>query len=277
MLVNLELLLRDAKQNQYGIPAANAWNEGSIRAAISAAENYKSPLILALYPAMADIFEFGKIAVRAAKTARVPVVVHLDHGQQYSDAVKAVRAGFTSIMVDRSTCPFEQNIAEVKEIVKFAHPVNVTVEAELGHVGQGSEYEETKNEGLTKPAEALLFVQHTGIDCLAVAVGTSHGVYAGKPELHFDLLKQLNQVVPVPLVLHGCSGTGDENLKKAIQLGITKLNLYTDLDKAGYSVLEQRIKQEEITGMRQAESAMLQGYREKLEYYIQLFGSNHRA
>jgi fructose-bisphosphate aldolase class II len=236
MLVNMKTLLQDAKKNQYGIPAANAWNESTVKAAIATAEAQRSPLILALYPAMADILEFGAIAIPHASRAQVPVVVHLDHGQEFADAVKAVRAGFTSLMVDRSTCPFEQNVAEVREIVKIAHTLDMSVEAELGHVGKGSEYHRTKNDGLTDPGEAERFVAATGIDCLAVAVGTSHGMYAGTPEIHFDLLARLNQVVPVPLVLHGCSGTGDDNLQKAIQYGITKLNLYTDLDQAGYEI-----------------------------------------
>ncbi len=277
MLVNMKTLLQDAKKNQYGIPAANAWNESTVKAAIAAAEAHRSPLILALYPAMADILEFGAIAIPHASRAQVPVVVHLDHGQEFADAVKAVRAGFTSLMVDRSTCPFEQNVAEVREIVKIAHTLDMSVEAELGHVGKGSEYHRTKNDGLTDPGEAERFVAATGIDCLAVAVGTSHGMYAGTPEIHFDLLARLNQVVPVPLVLHGCSGTGDENLQKAIQYGITKLNLYTDLDQAGYAVLDQFFIQGKAANMLQAEAAMTAGYAAKLGYYMELFGSQQRV
>lgn len=277
MLVNMKALLQDAKKNKYGIPAANAWNENTVKAAIATAEAHRSPLILALYPAMADILEFGAIAVPRAREAQVPIVVHLDHGQEFADAVKAVRAGFTSLMVDRSTCPFDRNVAEVKEIVKIAHTLDMSVEAELGHVGKGSEYHKTKNQGLTDPEEAVRFVEETGIDCLAVAVGTSHGLYSGTPDIHFDLLAKLNQAVPVPLVLHGCSGTGDENLQKAIQYGITKLNLYTDLDQAGYSVLDQFFIQGKAANMLQAEAAMVAGYAEKLEYYMELFGSKQRV
>lgn len=277
MLVNMKALLQDAKKNKYGIPAANAWNENTVKAAIATAEAHRSPLILALYPAMADILEFGAIAVPRAREAQVPIVVHLDHGQEFADAVKAVRAGFTSLMVDRSTCPFDRNVAEVKEIVKIAHTLDMSVEAELGHVGKGSEYHKTKNQGLTDPEEAVRFVEETGIDCLAVAVGTSHGLYSGTPDIHFELLAKLNQAVPVPLVLHGCSGTGDENLQKAIQYGITKLNLYTDLDQAGYSVLDQFFIQGKAVNMLQVEAAMVAGYAEKLEYYMELFGSKQRV
>lgn len=277
MLVNMRTMLADAKQKKYGVPAANVWNEDSIQAAILTAEQYRSPLILAFYPAMVDILEVGKLAVERAGRASVPVAVHLDHGQEFADAVKAVRAGFTSIMVDRSTCPFDQNVAEVKEIVKFAHAIDITVEAELGHVGKGAEYEQTKHAGLTDPLEALRFVQETKVDCLAVAVGTSHGLYAGRPELQFERLAAIQRIVSVPLVLHGCSGTGDENLKQAIELGITKLNLYTDLDQAGHAALTQFLVPGKGSNMMEIESVMLSGYGQKLGHYMQLFGSVKRA
>jgi len=277
MLTDMKSILIDAKKRKYGVAAPNAWNEDSIRAAILAAEKAKSPVIIALYPVMADIFEFGKIAVEMAQKALVPVAVHLDHGQELEQVVKAIRAGFTSVMVDRSTLPFDENVKAVKEIVKFAHAVGVTVEAELGHVGQGCDYKKTKNEGLTDPNEAIQFVEMTGVDCLAVAVGTSHGVYKGKPELQFDLLHKLNSVVNIPLVLHGCSGTGDDNLKKAIGYGITKLNLYTDLDMAGYDVFQESIKAQKISKVTEACSLMYKGYADKLAHYIELFGSSSKA
>ncbi|WP_229534090.1 class II fructose-bisphosphate aldolase [Pelosinus baikalensis] len=277
MLTDMKSILTDARKKSYGVAAPNAWNEDSIRAAIGAAEREKAPIIIALYPVMADIFEFGKIAVEMAKNASVPVAVHLDHGQELEQVVKAIRAGFTSVMVDRSTLPFDKNVEAVKEIVKFAHAVGVTVEAELGHVGQGCDYKETKDQGLTDPNEAIEFVEMTGVDCLAVAVGTSHGVYKGKPELQFDLLSKLNRAVDVPLVLHGCSGTGDENLKKAIGYGITKLNLYTDLDMAGYNLFQESIKKQEISKITEACNFMFKGYSDKLTHYIQWFGASGKA
>lgn len=277
MLVTMHSILSNAKQQKYGVPAPNVWNEDSVKAAITIAEQNKSPIILALYPVMADIIEFGKIAVALAKKASVPVAVHLDHGQTFEDAVKAVRGGLTSIMVDRSTLSFNENAREVKEIVKFAHAVNITVEAELGHVGQGHEYEATKNLGLTDPAEAIRFVEETEIDCLAIAVGTSHGVYKGKPELHFDLLNNLNSVIDIPLVLHGCSGTGDDNLKKAIEYGITKLNLYTDLSMAGATALEEYLQDHKVPSVLETCNIMFSGYANKLQHYISLFGSNNKA
>lgn len=277
MLTDMKSILLDAKEKKYGVAAPNVWNEDSLKAALSTAEKEKSPVILALYPVMADIIEFGKISIRMAEEASVPVAVHLDHGQKFEHAVKAIRAGFTSIMVDRSTLPFEENVLEVKEIVKFAHSIGVTVEAELGHVGQGFEYENTRDAGLTNPNEAVRFVEETGVDCLAVAVGTSHGVYKGEPKLNFELLKEINNIVKVPLVLHGCSGTGDDNLVKAIQCGITKLNLYTDLDMAGMCAYNKYIKANKVTKVTEACNLMYQGYADKLGYYMRLFGSNGKA
>lgn len=277
MLVDMKSILLDAKKNRYGVAAADVWSESSIKAVIKAAENENAPAIIAIYPAIADILEVGKIAADLASKSKVPLAVHLDHGTSFEQAVQSVKAGLTSVMVDRSTLPFEDNIREVKEIVKVAHAVGVTVEAELGHVGQGFEYETTKNTALTDPDQAVEFVKETGVDCLAVAVGTSHGVYKGKPEIHFDLLQKLSNVLDVPLVLHGCSGTGDENLKKAIEFGITKLNLYTDLDMAGLELFKNYSNTHTNFKIIDASNIIFKGYTEKLQYYIRLFGSNNRA
>lgn len=277
MLTDMKSILLDAKKNSYGIAAADVWSESSIRAVIEAAENEKAPAIIAIYPAIADVLEVGKIAVDLANKSSVPLAIHLDHGTTFEQAVQSVKAGLTSVMVDRSTLPFEDNVREVKEIVKLAHAVGVTVEAELGHVGQGFEYEQTKNTALTDPKEAVEFVKETGVDCLAVAVGTSHGVYKGKPELHFDLLETLRKVLDAPLVLHGCSGTGDENLKKAIEFGITKLNLYTDLDTAGLETFKNYSKDHNNFKIVDANKVIFKGYTEKLQYYMRLFGSSNRV
>lgn len=277
MLTDMKSILLNAKKNRYGVAAADVWSESSIKAVIEAAENEKAPAIIAIYPAIADILEVGKIAVDLANKSNIPLAVHLDHGTTFEQAVQSVKAGLTSVMVDRSTLPFEDNVREVKEIVKLAHAVGVTVEAELGHVGQGFEYEQTKNTALTDPKQAVEFVKKTGVDCLAVAVGTSHGVYKGKPELHFDLLETLRNVLDVPLVLHGCSGTGDENLKKAVEFGITKLNLYTDLDMAGLEMFKNYSRDHDNFKIIDASKIIFKGYTEKLQYYMRLFGSSNKS
>ena len=194
-------------------------------------------------------------------------------------------------MVDRSTLSFEDNVAQVADVVRIAHAVGVSVEAELGHVGQGVEYEATRDAGLTHPEEAAEFVERTGVDCLAVAVGTSHGVYKGTPHLEFDLLATLANDLEIPLVLHGGSGTGDENLQRAVKTGIQKVNLYTDLGEAWLQALKREIAihegtAEEVTEdeFKNAKKKITQlmedscknGYQKKLMHYMQLFGSAGR-
>lgn len=276
MLTTMKSLLSDAKKNRYAVPAPNVWNEDSIRAAIKTAELERSPLILPLYPAMADIMEFGYIAREFARKAQVPVAIHLDHGQSFEEAVKAIRAGFTSIMVDRSQLPYKENVAQVKEIVKMAHAVGVTVEAELGHVGQGYEYEKTRDAGLTKPEEAVEFVRETEIDCLAVAIGTSHGVYKGVPKIDFNLLNKLKQVIDVPLVLHGGSGTGDDNIARAVKGGINKVNIYTELDSAGREALQEDINIIQSKRLLDISKIVYDGYSKKLAHYMHLIGAAQR-
>ena len=194
-------------------------------------------------------------------------------------------------MVDRSTLSFEDNVAQVADVVRIAHAVGVSVEAELGHVGQGVEYEATRDAGLTHPEEAAEFVERTGVDCLAVAVGTSHGVYKGTPHLEFDLLSTLASDLEIPLVLHGGSGTGDENLRRAVKTGIQKVNLYTDLGEAWLQALKREIAihegtVEEVTEdeFKNAKKKITQlmedscknGYQKKLMHYMELFDSAGR-
>lgn len=196
-------------------------------------------------------------------------------------------------MIDRSKLPFEENVREVREVVRIAHAMGVSVEAELGHVGTGTEYDKTRDSGLTHKEEARRFVEETGVDALAVAVGTSHGVYKGTPKLEFELLREIASLVTVPLVLHGGSGTGDENLKKCIACGIQKINLFTDMaNPAGEAMaLYMRGESSEepdisaalemFSGKKKnyyvAPMVGAEVYQRKLEHYIRLFGSAGKA
>ena len=156
--------------------------------------------------------ETGEIAkFYARKYPEAVVALHLDHGGAFEEIMQALRSGYTSVMIDRSKLPYEENVREVREVVRIAHAMGVSVEAELGHVGTGTEYDKTRDSGLTHKEEARRFVEETGVDALAVAIGTSHGVYQGTPRLEFELLKEIAALVDVPLVLHGGSGTGDDN------------------------------------------------------------------
>ena len=276
MYISMIELMKKAREGHYCVPAIAVENEHSVRAAIQAAEEKKSPLIMiALYKVNPDIHYFGRIVEDLAIRAKVPVAMCQDHGGTYAEAMWAIRAGFTDVMVDRSTLPFEENIAQVSEIVKVAHAVGVGVEAELGHVGMANQYETDGTGGFTVPEEAIEFVERTGVDALAVAIGTAHGVYSGVPKLQFDLLAELREKVPVPLVLHGGSGTGDENLKKACQMGICKLKISNDLKRGAIANLNEKCK--DGMGAYAMYPLLYEGYKNVAAHYMTLCGSEGKA
>ena len=276
MYISMIELMKKAREGHYCVPAIAVEPEHSVRAAIQAAEEQKSTLIMiALYKVNPDIHYFGRIVEDLAIRAKVPVAMCQDHGGTYAEAMWAIRAGFTDVMVDRSTLPFEENIAQVSEIVKVAHAVGVGVEAELGHVGMANQYETDGTGGFTVPEEAIEFVERTGVDALAVAIGTAHGVYSGVPKLQFDLLAELREKVPVPLVLHGGSGTGDENLKKACQMGICKLNISNDLKRGAIANLNEKCK--DGMGAYAMYPLLYEGYKNVAAHYMTLCGSEGKA
>lgn len=291
MLEPMRDLLIEAKRGGYAVAAPNVWNKESVKAAFHAAEELGAPIILDVGYAM-GIEETAEIArFVGARHPRIPWALNLDHGGPFEHIIRAIRAGYSSVMVDRSQLPFEDNAAQTAEIVRIAHAVGVTVEAELGHVGQGVEYEKTRDAGLTHPEEAEAFVERTGVDCLAVAVGTSHGTYKGTPHLEFDLLETLSGMLEIPLVLHGGSGTGDDNLHRAVKTGIQKVNLYTELGEAWFEALEHEFavragtaevaSADEFTNVKKKPAQLMEdscrdGYQKKLMHYIELFDSAGR-
>ena len=274
MLVSMKEILVRARAEGYGVTAPYVNNEDTARAAVEAAVENKAPMILDIgYAANQDIVYFGRMCEDFAKAANVPIAINLDHGAKYEHAIWAIRAGFTSIMVDRSTLPYEENIAEVAELVKIAHAVDVSVEAELGHVGQGVQYDIDRDAGLTNPDQAKDYVEKTGIDCLAVAIGTAHGQYTGTPHLDFPLLHKIFNTVDVPLVLHGGSGTGDENLAKSTREGISKVNLATDLYMAG----AKSWNDEDCVHAGPGYKLIKAGYKAMLIHYMELFNQCGKA
>lgn len=291
MLVTMKELLMHAKEEQYAIPAPNVFNKESVAVCFEACVEQHSPIILDIGYAM-GIEETAEIALSYGKRyPSVPFALNLDHGGPFEHIIKAIRSGYSSVMIDRSTLLLEDNIREVKEIVRIAHGVGVSVEAELGHVGQGIEYEKTRDSGLTDVTQAKYFVEQTGVDCLAVAVGTSHGLYKGVPHLEFELLDALHNELSIPLVLHGGSGTGDKNLQRAVKTGIQKVNLYTDLGEAWISKLreelqlydctKEEITQDEFKNQKKKITQLLydscqNGYKQKLIHYMKLFDSINR-
>lgn len=233
VLVDSKALFKKARAEGYAIPACNFFDLDSARSYVAVAERENRPLILALAEAHLDMISLAEgalIGKYLGERASVPVVLHLDHGQTLSVIKEAIDLGFTSVMIDKSESSFAENVAITKEVVAMAHVKNVVVEAEIGHVGSGENYEnhEVKDSIYTEVAEAVAFVEQTQVDSLAVSIGTAHGSYVGTPEISFERLKEISEVVNIPLVLHGGSSSGDENLNKCATSGIEKINIFSD-------------------------------------------------
>ena len=201
--------------------------------------------------------------------------LHVEEG--FEVCIQALREGCSSIMADRSVLPLEENIAQVAELANIAHICGASIEAELGHVGQGMTYAADRDAGMTNPAEAKEFVEKTKVDLLAIAMGTAHGVYKGTPHLDFDVLAAVRKAIPnTPLVLHGGSGTGDENLARATREGIAKVNIFTDLSLAAVAAIRENGFSENM-GVLPVMNIMMKGYKDKLVHYMKLFNMENKA
>lgn len=279
MLVTMKEILDRANEGNYAVPAPVMQTELNARTAIKCAEEMNSPVIL-LVPLIFDydVDLFGRYLKALAEASKVPVAVNHDHGSDFESAVACIRAGFSSIMVDRSELPFEENAAQVKELVKVAHAAGVSVEAELGHVGNASNYEADRDAALTEPELAKRFIEETGIDCLAVAIGTAHGAYdKGQiPYLDYDRLEEIKKVTGnFPLVLHGGSGTGDEGLKKAARMGINKVNIGCELFASAIEAIENA--DTSGSGAYGFANIIEEGYGSRLKHFITILGSEGMA
>lgn len=231
MLVNGKKLLREAREKRYAIPAANFIDMESARAYVEAAEELSMPLILAYaqaHQSFLSLEEAALIGKYYANQAKVPVVLHLDHATDMDFIQRAIKLGFTSVMIDASTYSLEKNKEITREVVAYAHCFDVTVEAELGHVGSKDD-----EDIYTSVEELEEFLEGTSVDTLAVSIGTAHGVYTREVHLDFERLKELRAHTVIPLVLHGGSSSEDENLQRCALLGIAKINIFTDFMLAG--------------------------------------------
>ncbi len=234
MLANLNDVLIPAKKGKYAVGLFNSCSMEEARGVIAAAEETHSPVIFGTAEILLPFCPMENVAdmlVPMAKRASVPVVIHYDHGLTYEQCLKALKLGFTSIMYDCSGCEYEENVEKMADMVKIAHCFGATVEGELGSIGANGK--SIPSDFYTDPQQAKDFVMRTGVDALAIAVGTVHGEYKLPPKLDFDRIKEIAKAVSVPLVLHGGSGLSVEDFHKAIDCGISKINIFTDLDKAG--------------------------------------------
>lgn len=250
MLISFKEMLADARARNYAVPMFDVCNYEMIRTVVETAEAHNSPVILAgLKPDLADsgLDYYMAMASVAAKNSRVPVSIHLDHAVSFEACKRVIDAGFNAVMIDASSKSFDENVALTKQVVDYAHANGVSVEAELGHVpdavagtgeaaSQGVKHVAIKD-SLTQPSDVVRFCEQTGVDALAVAIGTAHGSYISAPELEIELLKEINALSPACLVLHGGSGTPDDQIQEAVANGITKINVFTDLLKAYYTEL----------------------------------------
>jgi len=246
--MNMKDVLSIAQQNKFGVGAFNIASAEFARLVIEVAEKLRSPVILEVHPDEHEftgddfIYYLRELAIKAT----VPVVIHLDHGQTLEQVMRAIRTGYTSVMIDASALPFEENIAITRHITEVAHAAGVSVEAELGTIGVAEGSSEGGHAEIlyTDPQQAEQFVRETGVDTLAVAIGTSHGLYpAGKqPKLDIKRLKAIKQRLSIPLVLHGGSGNKDAEVAESVQHGVSKINISSDMKKAFYIALEEELK-----------------------------------
>lgn len=273
MLVTSKELFKKAQEGKFAIPAPNFIDLESLRWHVETAERHNLPLILALAEAhigenitLEDAALVGK---KYAEEAKVPVVLHLDHGTTPEVIKKAIDLGFSSVMIDASQDTFEENVRKTKEIIDYAHPKGVVVEAEIGHVGAGENYEnhETSDSQYTTVEEAKKFAEETGVDSLAISIGTAHGMYKGIPEINFERLKEIAAAVDTPLVLHGGSSSGDENLNRCAINGITKINIFSDLLVAA----KEEIDNNKPENYLDVKALSKQGMQKCLEHYYSVF------
>lgn len=273
MLVDGKSVLDAAKAGRYGIVAPDFLTLNAARVFAQTADALRTPILLSFAQGHAGLISLEEAALVGkywAEKVTTPIVLHLDHGQDFDFLHRAIELGFTSVMLDASMKDMDENIRLTKEVVAYAHTQGVSVEAEIGHVGGASEgvEGETSESVYTTVEEAVAFVEATDVDSLAVSVGTSHGVYKSNktPELNFERLRALAAAVPVPLVLHGGSGTGDENLRRAVRDGITKLNVYTDFLVGAMA----EIKAAHTDSLIETQKAADEGMRKVLTHYINL-------
>ncbi|MDO5300916.1 MAG: class II fructose-1,6-bisphosphate aldolase [Tissierellia bacterium] len=283
MLVTGKEILAHADEHGYAVGAFNINNMEIIQAIAKAAEDLQAPVILQAsqgaikYAGIDYVAALGKLV--AERTA-VPIALHLDHGTDFEEIIKCIRYGFSSVMIDASKYPLEENIARTKDIVRIAHSVGVSVEAELGKIGGTEDQVHVSDAEVTytDPEEARIFVEETGIDSLAIAVGTAHGIYKGEPKVDLDRIAEIDAAVSVPLVLHGSSGVPYDTLRNAVARGIRKINIDTDIRATFARTVGAFTKEhpEEIDPRKilgPAREAMSETVKEK----IQVFGSNGKA
>lgn len=282
-LVSMNEFLPKAKAGKFAVGQFNMNNLEFAQAITEAAIEENSPFIFGVSEGALKYMGMEytvAIARAAAEKSGLPIALHLDHGSSFEVAMACIRAGFSSVMFDGSHYPFEENIRLTKEVVRAAHAMGVSVEGELGTIG-GVEDDisvDEANAALAKPEEAIRFYEETGVDCLAIAVGTAHGMYKGEVKIHYDIIKAVVSKIPVPVVLHGGSGVPDEMIREAIQAGVGKINVNTENQVACTNAIREVLgKDAKVYDPRKYLTPARNAMKEVVKEKIRLFGSNNQA
>ena len=282
MLMNMKELLATANEHNFAVPAFNISDYNMFNGIMEACEEKNAPVIIAIHPdELSHISDEMVQGIRARiHKSPIPAVIHLDHGGSFAQVIEAIQAGFTSVMIDASTKPYEENVATCQKVCEAAHAVNVSVEGELGTIGNIASTETGANDILyTDPMQAKDFIEQTGIDCLAIAIGTSHGIYPKdkKPELRIDVLDEIKKVVSAPLVLHGGSSNKDSEIAKSVEHGVNKINISSDIKAAYYKKMREVLQDEGLREPNQIQPPCLAAMKEVAFQKIELFQADGKA
>lgn len=283
MLMNMKELLAVANENNFAVPAFNISDYNMFNGIMEASEEKNAPVIIAIHPdELSHISpEMVKGIVERIHNSSIPAVIHLDHGGTFDQVISAIRAGFTSVMIDASSQPYEGNVATCQKVCEAAHAVNVSVEGELGTIGNTDSVETTAPDEIlyTDPMQAKDFIEKTGIDCLAIAIGTCHGIYPKdkKPELRIDILDEIKKVVNVPLVLHGGSSNKDSEIAKSVEHGVNKINISSDIKAAYYEKMREVLQDASLREPNQIQPICVEAMKKVAFDKIDLFQAAGKA
>jgi len=280
-LASLKSELKKAQEGKYAIPLFDVFDSYSVDGVFESVVNKRAPTILGIYTSTADQSNVRALTAyicARAEDVDVPIWIMLDHGASVEQCKTVLSSGFTDVMYDGSQLPLEQNIANTRMVVEFAHDLGATVEAELGHVGMGKQYNEFggKRLGFTDPSIVERFVVETGVDILAIAFGNAHGLYKGEPKLDLELVQEVRRMVDIPLVMHGGTGLSEDQFRGAIQAGICKINVATMIVNQAKENMVQRAASEDANYFNILDSIRL-AYRDKCAYLYDVFGTTGKV
>lgn len=283
MLMNMKELLAVANEHNFAVPAFNISHWGMFKGIMEITEELNAPTIIAIHPDELHHVghDFVKAVIARVQKSPVPVVIHLDHGASMDQILEAIQDGFTSVMIDGSSLPYEENIALCKKIAETAHAVNVSVEGELGTIGTADDFGEAGSKVIkyTDPDDAAKFVAETGVDCLAIAIGTCHGIYPKgvDPKLRLDILKDIKAKVSAPLVLHGGSANPDSEIGESVTLGVNKINISSDIKVGYYNKMREVLQDKNVREPNVIEPACIEAMKEVAAHKIKLFQADGKA